>query len=347
MLGPDSPHDPDALHRAIVASLPDAVLLFDRAGRCLGANPAATALLGYTADQLRSLSVGDLTGTAGGEAPDAPAALWERGGARYEAEVRRADGTTVPIEVRAAVVALPGGALGVAAVREIAGRRAVEQRQRDLVVAVGHELRNLLAPIRGFAQLMARRGAYMDNAVRGIVHQTDLMERLVGDLTDVARLQAGRLGLEVGAVDLAEAVRAAADQARSRAEARAIRVEAPAGPLPVAADRARLDQIMGNLLSNAIKYSPAGGEILVRAERAGSGAEARVSVRDRGIGIEADQLPHVFDRFYRAEAEGGPEGLGLGLFVTRGLVQAHGGRIWAESEPGAGSTFTFSLPLAE
>ena len=109
-------------------------------------------------------------------------------------------------------------------------------------------------------------------------------------------------------------------------------------------DRDRLDQVLSNLLSNAIKYSPSGGEILLRVEVLG--AIVQVSVRDQGAGIAADQLPRLFDRFYRGpQAQATAPGLGLGLSITKALVAAHGGRIWTESPgPGQGATFRFTLP---
>jgi two-component system phosphate regulon sensor histidine kinase PhoR len=110
------------------------------------------------------------------------------------------------------------------------------------------------------------------------------------------------------------------------------------------ADPSRLERILTNLISNALKYSPPEAEVVVRAERVDSCLQ--VSVVDRGIGIAPEDLPHLFERFYRTRGSRKAEGLGLGLYITRMLVEAHGGRIWAESELGKGSTFSFTLPLA-
>ena len=140
------------------------------------------------------------------------------------------------------------------------------------------------------------------------------------------------------------AAQACAEEAQATSGEHTIRVEAPDGPLEGIWDRDRLAQIFRNLLGNAIKYSPDGGEIVLRIEDRGDRAE--LSIRDHGLGIEAAALPKLFDRLYRAESStGGVKGIGLGLYITRELVEAHGGRIWAESEgPGHGSTFRFTLP---
>jgi two-component system sensor histidine kinase BaeS len=122
-------------------------------------------------------------------------------------------------------------------------------------------------------------------------------------------------------------------------------VEAPDEPVPVLADQRRLRQIFANLLTNAVKYSPGGGEIVVAVSRAEQGGLA--SVRDQGVGIPPDALPHVFDRFYRVRSTADrARGLGLGLYITQQLVGAHRGRISAASEPDRGSTFTIWLPFA-
>src|SRR5262249_33667505 len=150
--------------------------------------------------------------------------------------------------------------------------------------------------------------------------------RRIGDLLDAASLEAQRLRLDLQPVDLVALAQAAAEQARGRTSAHTIRVDVPDRPIVGTWDRDRVGQVLANLLSNAIKYSPDGGEILVRVEDLGQ--EAMVSVTDRGLGIAADQLAKLFDRFYRVrDTAAGVEGLGLGLYITRELIERHGGRI--------------------
>ncbi len=127
-------------------------------------------------------------------------------------------------------------------------------------------------------------------------------------------------------------------------EVERIRVEIPADLPPVDADPNRLERILLNLFINSLKYGKPGTEVVVRARR--TGREMEISVIDRGVGIAPEDLPHVFERFFRARGARKTEGLGMGLYITRLLIEAHGARIWAESEPGKGSTFSFTLPLA-
>jgi signal transduction histidine kinase len=142
-------------------------------------------------------------------------------------------------------------------------------------------------------------------------------------------------------------VRAAAAQAQATTQSHRLRVVAPEQPLHGWWDRDRLNQVLHNLLSNAIKYAPDGGDILIQVEARDQ--EAWVTIVDQGIGIPPDEVGHLFDRFYRTRAATGSriEGLGLGLYISKGLVEAHGGRIWVESEVGRGSTFTFALPTGQ
>jgi signal transduction histidine kinase len=212
---------------------------------------------------------------------------------------------------------------------------------------VSHELRNPITGVKGYAQLLKRRGVYDERAVDTIIDQAGMLERLVQDLVDASRVQVGRLELELGQVDFVAAVRACADQAQAQTREHTIRVETPDHPLEGRWDRTRLGQVLHNLLTNAIKYSPDGGEILVRVEDLGS--EVQTSIRDQGRGIAPDKLSRVFERFYRVDpATLAARSLGLGLYITRAIVEGHGGRIWAESDgEGLGSTFTFRLPLVE
>jgi NtrC-family two-component system sensor histidine kinase KinB len=265
-----------------------------------------------------------------------------------EAVATGADGRRVDVSAGLAPHPGPLGELAVisAILRDIGERKALERQQREFLSMVTHELRNPLASIRGYAQIMRRRGEYMERGLDVILTQSRRLERLIGDLLDVSRAEAGQLQLRREESDLVELVRAAADQAQALTRAHEVRFEGPDGPLLGQWDRDRLDQVLQNLLANATKYAPDGGTIVVRVED--RGCEARVSVADQGPGIAPDALPSLFGRFFRTEEAraSGAEGLGLGLYISRTLVEAHGGRIWAESMLGQGSTFTFALPYA-
>jgi signal transduction histidine kinase len=181
--------------------------------------------------------------------------------------------------------------------------------------------------------------------VRTIESSTQWMNRLIEDLLDVARVEAGRLALERQSHDLVRVISEATVMLEPLIAEKSLTLREE---LPELLPRARVDarrvvQVLENLVSNAVKHTAAGGEILIRADSANG--EVRIVVRDTGCGIPAENLPHLFDRFWQARgARRG--GAGLGLAIAKGIVEAHGGRIWVESTLGVGSTFGFSLPLA-
>jgi signal transduction histidine kinase len=170
------------------------------------------------------------------------------------------------------------------------------------------------------------------------------MDRLITDLRELARVEGGGPLLQREAIDLVWLAEEAVERARTVAKARSVRVAAPETPVTVLGDQDRLGQVLDNLLGNALKYTD-GGDVVVRIES--EEGEARLRVADRGPGIPVEVLPRLFERFYRGQPTTEAAGLGLGLYIARMLVEAHGGRIWAASEPGVGSTFTVALPLAE
>lgn len=214
---------------------------------------------------------------------------------------------------------------------------------------VTHDLKSPLTSIKGFAQLMRRRERYNETAVESIVAQTGHLERLINDLLDAARLEAGRADLQRTLVDLVELAQSIVEGVAAWTTEHLVLVEAKRPTIHDQWDADRLAQVPQHLLSNAVKYSPDGGDIVVTVDTAApdGGSRAVVSVSDRGVGIPEDVRDRLFDRFYRVEStERGAQGLGLGLYITRSLVEAHGGRIWVESTPGNGSTFTFTLPIS-
>jgi len=251
----------------------------------------------------------------------------------------------VPIEAQTTAVELPNGRTYVSSMRDIGERRALERLQQELLATVTHDLKNPLAGISGHAQLLQRRQAYTERSVLAILSETRRLGRLIDDLLDVTRAETGQLRLTCDWDDLLITVQAAVEAAKEVSNIHQIELTAPEGPLIVFFDRDRLEQVVQNLLLNAIKYSPDGG--MVRVEVNERDDEVWLSVTDDGIGIPPEALPHLFRRFYRTAAarERGLPGLGLGLFVTRSLIEAHGGRIWVESDgDGQGCRFTVVVP---
>jgi len=335
----------EARYHGLFTSAADAIVIADDEGRYLDANPAASELLGYSRDELLGLRVVDVVAVGSEWTESEYERFRNEGSWRGELDVRRKDGAVLAVEAQATVVPAPNGPMYVSALRNISERRALERLQREFIAMVTHELRTPLTAISGYAQLLRRRQAYSESAVDAILRQVQNQERLLQDLLDAARVETRRLELQRSAVDLTALVQACVDQLRSVTPACAVRVEAPARAVKGWWDRGRVEQVLNNLLSNAAKHSPDGCDIEVRVEVLET--EARVSVRDRGLGIAPEVLPRLFERFYRVESTAGRvSGLGVGLYIARSFVEAHGGQMWAESAgPGQGSTCTFTLPL--
>jgi PAS domain S-box-containing protein len=228
-----------------------------------------------------------------------------------------------------------------------AAQRATRARDNVLAV-VAHDLRNPLSTILMGADLLldfaTAQQPIEQRHVDIISRAGKRMERMIQDLLDVQRLDSGRLTVEARPESLKEMVDEAVDLLRPVASGGGVRLLPEVSPeLPlVYADAPRIQQVLSNLLGNAIKFTPRDGTVTVRASVLED--EVRVVVVDTGAGIAADQLPHVFGRFWQARA-GDRRGIGLGLAIAKGLVEAHGGRIWVESVPGRGSSFFFTLPL--
>jgi signal transduction histidine kinase len=225
-------------------------------------------------------------------------------------------------------------------------------RARDEVLrVVSHDLRNPIGAVSMGAEILledapqALRDGPFGGTLRAIRNSAERADRMIEDLLDVSRIEAGRLSMEPYPERLAPLLEEAVESHRHLARERRIDLHYRASDaLPsVLADRGRLLQIFGNLLGNALKFTPAGGTVELGAEW--DGDELRCYVEDTGPGIPQEQLPHLFDRFWQAR-RADRRGLGLGLTIVQGLVEAHGGRIWVESEVGRGTRFSFTLPVA-
>jgi PAS domain S-box-containing protein len=273
----------------------------------------------------------------------------------YSTTHKRRDGTEVPVEVVLQYVpAEQGAGRFISVARDITERlraetalRMASEAKDVFLAAASHELRTPLAAAKGHAHLaLLKLGADTETgtgrSLKIINRQIDRMTKLVEDLLDISRLQAGRLSLELERFDLGQLVHETCDRMAVLSQQHALKVEAPEH-LEGVWDRGRLDQVLTNLVSNAIRYSPEGGEVLVRVEPQAQGV--RLAVRDRGVGIPREKQGLIFERFGRAHgAKYG--GLGLGLTITQGIVEQHGGRIWVESTgvAGEGATFYVWLP---
>lgn len=226
----------------------------------------------------------------------------------------------------------------------------VESMRQRLIGDVSHELRTPLTSIKG----------YMDGLMDGVVpaapetymqiyQEADRLSRLVDDLQELSRVEAGAVHLELRPVNLEDVFSSVAKRLKPQYDAKAVTLEASLPPgLPLLrADIDRLIQVLTNLVGNALQYTPSGGRVTLSAEK--QPGFVLVMVTDTGAGISAQDLPHVFDRFYRADKSRSRQsgGSGVGLTIARHLVEAHGGELWAESDgPGSGSRFSFTLPVS-
>jgi signal transduction histidine kinase len=231
--------------------------------------------------------------------------------------------------------------------RDVTQECEAERLRAALLSTVSHELRSPLTAIKGYTSTLLHGGPWDEETTREFLAivdaSADKLDHLVEGLLDAAQAEAGALRVEREPIRIEQIARRVIAQQSPLAPKHSLRLEAPDG-LPLAeADPLRVEQVLTNLVENAIKYAPAGGPITIWIR---DGAQLTVGVRDRGPGIPPEHADRLFERFYRvsAGADGAARGLGLGLAICKGLVEAHDGRIWMESAPGAGSTFTFTLP---
>ncbi len=217
--------------------------------------------------------------------------------------------------------------------------RAARAREEILAI-VSHELRNHLAVIR-MASTQTRAAApepagQIDRAARR-------MERLIEDLLDLARIESGKIAIVASPCWASALIAEAVEAMRPLAAKRSVALRVETAEIEVACERERVLQVLANLIDNAIKHTPPGGSIVVRAARSDPG-HARFDVEDTGAGIAPEDIPHIFDRYWQAKTA--REGAGLGLYISKGIVDAHGGQMSLQSELGRGSQFSFTLPLA-
>ena len=344
--------------RAILGSIGEGVVTTDADGVITSVNQAMERLSGWPRDEAAGHRYGEVfpvVARKGQPVPDNEQFLTlaiarrkvvaSRG---FGVSLLTRDGRLVPVGITAAPVLDGEGELagGVAVVREVSHEQEVDRMKSSLVSTASHELRTPLTMIQGFAELLKTRDLgpeQVRDAAEQIHGSAERLSRLIDDLLSVSRIEAGRLEVRAAPVELAPLID---DAVAPFSGGRAIRVDLDGASPTVIADPDLVHRILTNLLSNAIKYSPAESMVGVSVHEKGSKVE--VAVSDRGVGMTGAERGQLFSKFFRADR---PEvrqagGTGLGLFITKNLVEMQGGEMRVESEPGQGSTFTFTLPVA-
>jgi signal transduction histidine kinase len=324
------------------------VLLTDEGNRIVFLNPAAQQMFGVTAAGVERRPVSD--------ALPYPALLEQLGdGVPEETTIPR-----VRLEGSRRLVLSPrtvrlldeeGKRVGaITVVSDITLLDELSEMKTEFVSLVSHELRTPLTSIMGFAQTLHTDTAQLtpdeqDQFLTIIEQESNRLLVMINDLLDVSRMDAGRrLAMRYSEFDLQKLAEHVIRFQQVTTSAHDFRLEFPGQGISIEADRDKVEQILTNLVSNAIKYSPRGGEIVVGASEREDEVEALV--RDRGVGMTQAEVERLFQPYQRVDRDAikGIRGTGLGLYLVRGLVEAHGGRVWVESEPGRGSTFYFSVP---
>lgn len=360
---------PPELFSSFLAISADAVIAVDEEQRIIFFNEGAERIFGWSADEVggkylamllperfRPAHRGHVEGFG---AAHGRARLM---GERQEISGLRKSGEEFPAEASIQRMVIEGKNIYAAVLRDVSARYRAEEalhqaiRARDdMMGIVSHDLRNPASAVKMLAGSILAESRERDDIPPDVAERVEIMQQaaaqidaLIQDLLDVTRLEAGRLTVSPRDVPPAPLVEAALYAMRTLAESSGVTLEASYdGELPlVHADPERVTQLLSNVVGNALKFTPAGGRVEVRVQPYAEGVV--VSVTDTGEGIPAEQLPHVFDRFFQVNSgkRGARHGAGLGLPIARGIVEAHGGTIWIESAPGRGTTVRFTLPGA-
>jgi PAS domain S-box-containing protein len=342
---------------ALLDSSPDGILILKPDKTIERCNPAFKRLWGGETDQIQGKHHGEIVNwlnkdqgisleeaEAGGWPLTAHATLY------VEGDVQRLDSTPLAVGITYAPLVSPEGNLVniIATARDITHFREAEELKGTFISVISHELKTPVALIKGYVGTLRRddvswNSDVVQDSLEVIEEEADRLTDLIEDLLDASRLQAG--GLKLNLIDLA--LEPFIEKIIARFETQSSKhkflVDFPLEFPIVMADQDRLSQVISNLLSNSIKYSPEGGHIRISGQVRSE--QIIVCVQDEGPGIAPGDIPHVFDRFYRSEsASKTTKGAGLGLYLTRAIIEAHGGRIWVDPRPGDGARICFSLP---
>jgi len=338
-------------YRTLVEASPDGVLSIDSRGIITDCNTGLCRMLGCEKEGLRGREARQLGTKKDLDAePYYRAHLTQGEFMEVETEICRRDGQTLPVWAKLVRLAEPDTAdiQTIIYFRDIANRRKIDEMKDEFIGLVSHELRSPLTVIIGALHTAISEGPRLSQRetrqlLEDAALEAEQLSHLVGNLLELSRAQADRLFLHLEPVNLTKAVHKVVESIERQSSKHKFIVDLPRKLPPVSADQLRLERILHNLLENGVKYSPEGSEITVSAKR--DAGHLVVSVSDQGSGISKEDQPKLFKPFQQLGNSmlDPAKGAGLGLLVCRRLVEAHGGRIWVESEPNQGTTFYFTL----
>ena len=342
---------------AIIEHSADGVLILDAQCRIQTINHALAEIIGLPPEAVRGrecrdvIAMRDMQGRSVCEANCPLEALAGGKTLQTEGNIVRPDGRRTSVSITYSPLYDADGVLAniVGSVHDVTKYREADEMKAMFISVISHELKTPVALIKGYASTLRREDAHWDSktvqeSLTIIEEESDRLDRLINDLLEASRIQAGALKLQMGDVVIPRLAQRAVERFRLGAGKHTLELDFPSGFPPVFADEARLEQVFYNLVSNAIKYSE-GGTIRVGGRARGDHIELFVS--DQGSGIPVAQQARLFEPFYRADSGLGrkTQGVGLGLFLCKAIVEGHGGSIWVESAPGKGATFRFTLPV--
>ncbi len=345
-------HDEHDRLAAVLEQMTDGVLIADAAGSVQFSNPAARRLFGS----------GDTNGRTVTEVMRYHQLVeaWRR---CQETRELQSESLEVPARrqfLQLIVVPDRGRSGSLLFVQDLTRVRRLETIRRDFISNISHELRTPLASLKALTETL-QDGALSDpeagpGFLERIITEVDALTQMAQELLDLSRIESGQVKLDLEELAPNALLQSAADRMRMQAERAELRLDVDcAEDLPeVRADHGRLEQVLVNLIHNAVKFTHSGGSVVLSAERADETdtdgptvSMVLFAVKDTGIGIPADDVPRIFERFYRVDKSRSGGGTGLGLSIARHIVEAHGGRIWADSVEGEGSTFYFTIPAVQ
>lgn len=340
--------DRQQIYEIIINNLPIGFMIVDEKGITVDCNETAEKITGYSRDEMLGKDHIELFHTAS-KRDSCPlfkhAFRLREPSVETDTTIRRKDGDSVTLSVTIAPLFDKDGRFvgGVELFRDISERRRLERERKNILSMFAHDMKNPVMTAQGFlGRILSGKAGQKEEYFRIVLGELKTLESLIADFLEFSRFEAKQYKPVCAVFDLVEALFRQADAARIQAEEKDITVTSELGSagLPVNADSAMIHRVVSNLLDNAIRYTAPGGAVTVRVSE--RDRDVLVKIEDTGSGIPAEHVPFIFDAFYRISRD--QKGSGLGLSIAKTVIEAHGGRIWVESAPGKGTTFSFTLP---